>query len=220
MITGEIKNKIDSLWDIFAAGGLTNPLEVIEQITYLMFIKELDTSDNKREKESSMLGLTFKSIFSEKIYIGERSIEGKQLKWSIFRDYPANKQYEIMQEWVFPFIKDLHDDKDSAYSKYMSDAIFKLPTPLVLSKVIDSLDEIYELMDKEEKNMTVNELKYVYIEETMSALGNEELMEAILDAVRKVKVKFQERQEVSDSLFGDVPALPHSIAQLKERWLI
>ena len=64
--------------------------------------------------------------------------------------------------------------------------------------------------------MTVNELKYVYIEETMSALGNEELMEAILDAVRKVKVKFQERQEVSDSLFGDVPALPHSIAQLKE----
>lgn len=63
MITGEIKNKIDSLWDIFAAGGLTNPLEVIEQITYLMFIKELDTSDNKREKESSMLGLTFKSIF-------------------------------------------------------------------------------------------------------------------------------------------------------------
>ena len=50
MITGEIKNKIDSLWDIFAAGGLTNPLEVIEQITYLMFIKELDTSDNKREK--------------------------------------------------------------------------------------------------------------------------------------------------------------------------
>lgn len=157
MITGEIKNKIDSLWDIFAAGGLTNPLEVIEQITYLMFIKELDTSDNKREKESSMLGLTFKSIFSEKIYIGERSIEGKQLKWSIFRDYPANKQYEIMQEWVFPFIKDLHDDKDSAYSKYMSDAIFKLPTPLVLSKVIDSLDEIYELMDKEEKNISSKE---------------------------------------------------------------
>lgn len=157
MITGEIKNKIDSLWDIFAAGGLTNPLEVIEQITYLMFIKELDTSDNKREKESLMLGLPFKSIFSGQVFIGERSIEGKQLKWSTFRDYPANKQYEIMQEWIFPFIKDLHDDKDSAYSKYMSDAIFKLPTPLVLSKVIDSLDEIYELMDKEEKNISSKE---------------------------------------------------------------
>ncbi len=50
----------------------------------------------------------------------------------------------------------------------------------------------------------------------MSALGNEELMEAILDAVRKVKVRFQERQAVSEGLFGDVPMLPHSIAQLKE----
>lgn len=71
MITGEIKNKIDSLWDIFAAGGLTNPLEVIEQITYLMFIKELDTSDNKREKESLMLGLPFKSIFQDKYLLGK-----------------------------------------------------------------------------------------------------------------------------------------------------
>ena len=64
--------------------------------------------------------------------------------------------------------------------------------------------------------MAVNELKYVYIEETMSALGNEELMEAILDAVRKIKVKFQARQEISNDLLGDIPALPHSIAQLKE----
>ena len=57
MITGELKNKIDSLWDTFAAGGLVNPLEVIEQITYLMFIRDLDDMDNKREKESAMLGL-------------------------------------------------------------------------------------------------------------------------------------------------------------------
>ena len=64
MITGELKNKIDSLWDTFAAGGLVNPLEVIEQITYLMFIKELDDSDNLREKESTMLGLPYKSIFA------------------------------------------------------------------------------------------------------------------------------------------------------------
>ena len=59
MITGELKNKIDSLWDIFAAGGLVNPLEVIEQITYLMFIHDLDDSDNMRAKESAMLGLPF-----------------------------------------------------------------------------------------------------------------------------------------------------------------
>lgn len=146
MITGELKNKIDGLWDVFAAGGLTNPLEVIEQITYLMFIHDLDDTDNKNAKECAMLGLPFKSIFSDQVKIGERSIDGQQLKWSTFRDLPANKMYETVQEWVFPFIKNLHSDKNSAYSKYMDDAIFKLPTPLVLSKVVDSLDEIYALM--------------------------------------------------------------------------
>ena len=63
MITGELKNKIDGLWDIFAAGGLVNPLEVIEQITYLMFIHDLDDSDNMRARESAMLGLTFSEYF-------------------------------------------------------------------------------------------------------------------------------------------------------------
>lgn len=147
MITGELKNKIDALWDIFAAGGLVNPLEVIEQITYLMFIHDLDDSDNKRAKDCEMLGLPFKSIFTDTVKIGEREINGTQLKWSVFHDFPADKMYSIMQEWVFPFIKTLHSDKNSAYSKYMDDAIFKLPTPLLLSKVVDSLDEIYQLMN-------------------------------------------------------------------------
>ena len=148
MITGELKNKIDSLWDIFAAGGLVNPLEVIEQITYLMFIHDLDESDNTKAKESAMLGLPYQSIFSEEVKIGERTISGNQLKWSVFHDFPADRMYSVMQEWVFPFIKTLHSDKNSAYSKYMDDAIFKLPTPLVLSKVVDSLDEIYAVMNE------------------------------------------------------------------------
>lgn len=148
MITGELKNKIDSLWDIFAAGGLVNPLEVIEQITYLMFIHDLDDSDNMRAKESAMLGLPYQSIFAEEVKIGERTIDGTQLKWSVFHDFSADRMYSVMQEWVFPFIKTLHSDKNSAYSKYMDDAIFKLPTPLLLSKVVDSLDEIYALMNE------------------------------------------------------------------------
>lgn len=148
MVTGELKNKIDALWDIFAAGGLVNPLEVIEQITYLMFIHDLDESDNIKAKESEMLGVPYKSVFSEEVQIGERTIEGNQLKWSVFHDFPADRMYNVMQEWVFPFIKTLHSDKNSAYSKYMDDAIFKLPTPLVLSKVVDSLDSIYDMMNE------------------------------------------------------------------------
>lgn len=113
-----------------------------------MFIRDLDDTDNKNAKECAMLGLPFKSIFSDQIKIGERTVDGQQLNWSTFRDLPANKMYETVQEWVFPFIKNLHSDKNSAYSKYMDDAIFKLPTPLVLSKVVDSLDDIYSLMGK------------------------------------------------------------------------
>ncbi|MEE1282729.1 MAG: class I SAM-dependent DNA methyltransferase [Acutalibacteraceae bacterium] len=148
MITGELRNKIDSLWDTFAAGGLVNPLDVIEQITYLMFIRDLDDTDNLRAKESEMLGLPFKSMFADEVTIGERKVEGRQLKWSVFRDYPAGQMYSVMQEFVFPFIKNLDGKKDSAYSKYMDDAIFKLPTPLLLSKVVDALDEIYTMMSK------------------------------------------------------------------------
>lgn len=148
MVTGELKNKIDGLWDIFAAGGLVNPLDVIEQITYLMFIRDLDDADNLRAKESAMLGLPYQSIFANEVQIGDRTIDGSQLKWSVFHDFPAGKMYSTVQEWVFPFIKTLHSDKNSAYSKYMDDAIFKLPTPLLLDKVVNALDEIYDLMNE------------------------------------------------------------------------
>lgn len=170
MITGELKNRIDGLWNIFAAGGLVNPLEVIEQITYLMFIHDLDDTDNTRAKESAMLGLPYKSIFSDEVEIGGRTIDGNQLKWSVFRDMPAAKMYSIMQEWIFPFIKELHGNKESAYSKYMGDAIFKLPTPLVLSKVVDSLDEIYKSM-KEVKGMDIRGDVYEYLLSKIASAG-------------------------------------------------
>lgn len=82
MITGELRNKIDGLWDIFAAGGIVNPLDVIEQITYLMFIRDLDDSDNLRAKESAMLGLSHKSIFTGEVDIGGKKIDAGMLKWS------------------------------------------------------------------------------------------------------------------------------------------
>ena len=170
MITGELKNKIDGLWDIFAAGGLVNPLDVIEQITYLMFIHDLDDSDNLRAKEAAMLGLPYTSIFTDEVQVGERTIDGRQLKWSVFHDFPAGKMYSVVQEWVFPFIKNLHGDKNSAYSKYMDDAIFKLPTPLLLSKVVDALDEIYRLMN-ESQAVDVRGDTYEYLLSKISQSG-------------------------------------------------
>jgi type I restriction enzyme M protein len=146
MITGELKNKIDALWEIFWTGGLTNPLDVIEQMTYLMFIHDLDDSDNLHARESAMLGLSYESIFAGEVKVGDRMVDGSQLKWSVFHDFPAQKMYSVMQEMVFPFIKDLHGNKESAYAKYMQDAIFKIPTPLMLSKIVDAMDELYKQM--------------------------------------------------------------------------
>ena len=148
MITGELKNRIDSIWEIFWTGGLTNPLDVIEQMTYLMFIHDLDAADTLRAKESAMLGLSFESIFAEEVQIGNQTVDGTQLKWSVFHDFPAAKMYNVMQEWVFPFIKNLHGNKESAYSRYMGDAIFKVPTPLMLDKIVTAMDDMYEQMAK------------------------------------------------------------------------
>ena len=104
MINGEIKNKVDSLWDDFAAGGLTNPLEVIEQITYLMFIHDLDSADNVHRQENEMLDLPYESIFDGKKDIGGQIIDGTDLKWSVFHDFPPQKMFDLMNHFVFPFI--------------------------------------------------------------------------------------------------------------------
>ena len=133
---------------MFWTGGLTNPLDVVEQMTYLMFIRDLDDTDRLRAKEAAMLGLPHESIFAGIVKIGEREVEGDLLRWSKFQDIGAEQMYETVQTLVFPFIKGLHGNKESAYSKYMDDAIFKLPTPLLLSKVVDALDEIYRLMNE------------------------------------------------------------------------
>ena len=170
MITGELKSKIDRLWETFWTGGITNPLDVIEQMTYLMFIHDLDESDNLRSKESAMLGLPYQSIFTEEVQIGERTVPGQQLKWSVFHDFPAGQMYSVMQEYIFPFIKNLHGDKSSAYAKYMDDAIFKLPTPLLLEKVVTALDEIYDQM-AQVKDSDVRGDVYEYLLSKLATAG-------------------------------------------------
>lgn len=140
MITGELKNRIDKLWETFWTGGITNPLDVIEQITYLMFIRDLDDLDNLRSRESMMFRVSstsapvsFASLFPE---------EKELCRWSRFRDLTPEKMYDVVQNQVFPFIKNLHADRNSAYSKYMGDAIFKVPTPQLLSTIVAIMDDI------------------------------------------------------------------------------
>ena len=128
-----IQSKIDNVWLTFFAGGLSNPLTIIEQITYLLFIKGLDEIETNNEKTEQLLGVKFKKIFDE---------EHQDCRWSKFKNMSANEMFKIVSEKVFPFIKNLQPSKESSFSKYMENAIFLVPTPLVLEKVITQLDSI------------------------------------------------------------------------------
>lgn len=142
MITGELKNKIDRIWEIFWTGGITNPLDVIEQFTYLLFIKQLDDVETTRESEANFYGVQYESLFPG---------DYQQYRWSRFKNLgSAEDMYNIVMNGVFPFIKSLHRDGDSAYAKYMGDAIFKISTAAMLSKIVDGIDQL-ELGDEDSK---------------------------------------------------------------------
>ena len=134
MITGELKNKIDRIWETFWTGGITNPLDVIEQFTYLLFIKQLDEVETQREADAAILGFEPDRIFPD---------ECQEYRWSKFKNLgDAAKMYELIQTKAFPFIKNLHSDSESAYARYMGDAIFKIPTAAMLSKIVDGIDAL------------------------------------------------------------------------------
>lgn len=142
MIKGELRNKIDRIWETFWTGGITNPLDVIEQFTYLLFIKQLDEVETTKENEANFLGIPFESMFPE---------ECQNYRWSKFKNLgSAEEMYDVVMNGVFPFIKNLHQDGDSAYARYMGDAIFKIPTAAMLSKIVDGIDQL-ELGEEDSK---------------------------------------------------------------------
>jgi type I restriction enzyme M protein len=134
MITGDLKNKIDKIWETFWTGGITNPLDVIEQFTYLLFIKQLDDVETTKENESNFLGVPYEPMFPG---------DCQKYRWSKFKNLgSADEMYDLVLNGVFPFIKNLHQDGDSAYSRYMGDAIFKIPTAAMLTKIVDGIDQL------------------------------------------------------------------------------
>lgn len=135
MITGELRNKIDGIWDIFWSSGMTNPLTVIEQITYLMFIKILDDNELRKEANAAAFDMPVVDPIFDK--------DHQNCRWSNFRHYDADAMFSNMTEKVFPFIKnDLNAGKDTAFARYMKDALFLVPTARVLVKVVDALDSL------------------------------------------------------------------------------
>jgi type I restriction enzyme M protein len=134
MITGALKSQIDQVWNAFWSGGISNPLTVIEQITYLLFTKRLDEIHTGRERRANRLGRPLEDpIFGP---------EKENLRWSRFKDLEAGQMFELFRDKVFPFIKDLHNGRESVYSRFMKDAVFVVPTPTLLQRVVTMLDAI------------------------------------------------------------------------------
>lgn len=160
MVTGTIKNKIDKIWTDIWAGGITNPLTVIEQLTYLMFIRSLDEKELENEEFENMTGQKTDKIFPQ-------SQIGQSMRWSRLKEKDAREIFDIVAQRIFPAIKEMkygrlpdfseagelieipedvtsQEDGKTAFAKYMEGAAFLIPTPQVLQKIITGLDDLYE----------------------------------------------------------------------------
>ena len=204
MITGELRSKIDKIWETFWTGGITNPLEVIEQFTYLLFIKGLDDKEIIKENDALLLGIDFDRTFPE---------DKQNLRWSKFKNFEAETMYDVVANEVFPFIKNLHTNKDSAYAKYMGDAIFKIPTPLMLSKIIDGIDNI----DMDENKDTKGDL-YEYLLSKVATAGTNGQFRTprhIIDMIVKL-MKPTPQDVIVDPAAGSAGFLVSSQAYLRQ----
>ena len=184
MITGAIKNKVDKIWTDIWAGGITNPLTVIEQLTYLMFIRSLDEKELEAEEFENMSGEKMPKIFPQ-------SAAGQSMRWSKFKNSDSRQIFDIIAQRVFPAIKSMKygrlpdfnefgelveiedesikaEEDTSAFARYMSNAMFLIPTPQLLQKIITGLDDLYE-HDVAELDMQGD--LYEYMLSKLSAAG-------------------------------------------------
>ena len=184
MVTGTIKNKVDKIWTDIWAGGITNPLTVIEQLTYLMFIRSLDEKELETEEFENMMG----KVNPEKIF--PQTPTGQAMRWSKFKDRDPRDIYDLISKRVFPAIKSFKNGRlpdfdasgeiievddssagsteDTAFSRYMSDAMFLIPTPQVLQKIITGLEDLY---DNDISDMDMQGDLYEYMLGKLSTAG-------------------------------------------------
>ena len=152
MITGEIKNKIDSIWDDFFSAGMSEYLTVIEQFSYLMFIHSLDEVENETEQYEKMSGEK-----KEHIFPGDK----QKYRWHIFKTFEENELFNLMNKEIFPFIKKINANEESAFARYMKDAAFSIPSPQTLKAVITKLDELFENPEVQTRDMLGDIYEYV-----------------------------------------------------------
>lgn len=155
----ELKSKIDQLWNKFWSGGISNPLTAIEQITYLLFMKRLDELDQKRQADAEWTGENYISKFTGTWIPPEYrsqpepekfAIDRRGLRWSEFKRMQAEEMLQHVQGKVFPFLKDLNG-AESNFTHHMKNAVFIIPKPALLVEAVKTIDDIFEVMEKDSK---------------------------------------------------------------------
>jgi type I restriction enzyme M protein len=155
----ELKNKIQQLWNKFWSGGISNPLTAIEQITYLLFMKRLDELDQKKQADAEWVGEKYPSKFQGSWIPPEernwpaserRPVNKRTLRWSEFKRMQAEEMLHHVQGKVFPFLKDMNGD-ESGFTHHMKNAVFIIPKPALLVEAVKTIDEIFEIMEKDSR---------------------------------------------------------------------
>jgi type I restriction enzyme M protein len=177
MLTPLIKSKVSALWDKFWSGGISNPLNAIEQITYLLFMKQLDETDKRKVSNADFLNEKFTSIFTGEYFPPgvddkdpKNAVPKETLRWSYFTRMPSDEMLLHVQSRVFPFIKQL-DNANSFFTKHMANAAFLIPSGRMLTESTKTIDEIYVELEKENRFIDAQGDFYEYLLDELRSSG-------------------------------------------------
>lgn len=170
MVTGEIKNKVDQIWDTFWTVGVTNPITVLEQMTYLFFMKMLDDKQRQEEGNAALLGYEVKDpVFPAGMWHNPETNEDvpyQSMRWNVFLHTSSDNMYRMISQNVFVFIKNIGGMRESAYGKYMKNAIFLVNDARKLQKIVDGINAL------DMNNRDAMGDVYEYVLRKMAASGN------------------------------------------------
>ena len=145
MLSADAKSSIDRIWNVFWSNGMTNPLTVVEQITFLIFMKLLDDNQIMQERNANLLNTKLKDPKGVCVIQEDPRIEAPydNLRWQNFRHKNPDEMFSTVRDLVFPFVKSLGSGRDSAFSRYMADAQFEISKPKVLAVAVDEIEAMH-----------------------------------------------------------------------------
>lgn len=224
MITGEIKNKIDQIWDTFFVAGITNPITVLEQMTYIFFMKMLDDKQLQEEENARDWGAEIQNptFLDGQLWVNPEAVteEEKQgvpyenLRWHVFKNFGSDNMFRIVRQSVFEFIKHIGTGEESAYSRYMKSAIFLIPNARTLSKVVDGVDAL------DMNNRDAMGDVYEYILGKMAASGTNGQFRTPRHIIRMIVEMMEPTPQdyICDPAMGSAGFLVEAVKYIKENY--